>query len=406
MEVRGGHKSELEETVHLNCLVFRPDGHTRYRQYVEGDCSYQLDQTRVVVVDKRVVATLRIWERRMRVGSSIVTMGGIGGVCTHPDYRGLGYATALMQNAIEYMQTANYDIGVLFSIIPGKFYGNLGWTSLPLEGFRIVPHHINTIEETNWKVEKFNEDRDLNQVATFYDEYNLFHSGTIVRPRSYWDMTPSRLRDVLPSIVVRHKDMLGGYLNFHIEDKKARILEVAFDRENPTSLSTLVTYLLDICDQQQIEEICGAIPRQHPLVDLIVEGSAGDSFLTGDSSMMLYVVNLPALLRKLLPELQSRIDASERQLEPISICFETHDQQAILCLHDSGILQVFDLDEEATCVKIPDRFFWRMLLGESGWGQIEPALEVHGLAVPQEISTLFSILFPQRMVGFWMPDHY
>ena len=122
--------------------------------------------------------------------------------------------------------------------------------------------------------------------------------------------------------------------------------------------------------------------------------------------MMLYVVNLPALLRKLLPELQSRIDASERQLEPISICFETHDQQAILCLHDSGILQVFDLDEEATCVKIPDRFFWRMLLGESGWGQIEPALKVHGLAVPQKISTLFSILFPQRMVGFWMPDHY
>ena len=52
MEVRSVHKSELEETVHLNCLVFRPDGHARYRQYVEGDCSYQLDQTRVVVVDK------------------------------------------------------------------------------------------------------------------------------------------------------------------------------------------------------------------------------------------------------------------------------------------------------------------------------------------------------------------
>ena len=130
MDVRSVLKSELEETIHLNCLVFRLDGHTRYRQYVEDDCSYQLDQSRVVVVDKRVVATLRIWERRMRIGSSIVTMGGIGGVCTHPDYRGLGYATKLMKNAVEYMQNANYDIGVLFSIIPGKFYSNLGWTSL------------------------------------------------------------------------------------------------------------------------------------------------------------------------------------------------------------------------------------------------------------------------------------
>ena len=406
MEVRGVLKSELEETIHLNCLVFRPDGHARYRQYVEDDCSYQLDQTRVVVVDKRVVATLRIWERRMRIGSSIVTMAGIGGVCTHPDYRGLGYATALVKNAIKYMQTANYDVGVLFSIIPGKFYGNLGWTPLLLEGFRFLPHHVDTLENTNWRVEKFNEARDLNQVATLYDEYNLFHSGTIVRSRSYWDMAPSRLRDVLPSVVVRHKNMLGGYLNFHIEDKKVRILEVAFDREDPTFLSTLVTYLLNICDQQQIEEIYGVLPSRHPLVDLIIERSAGDSFLTGDSSMMLYVVNLPALLRKLLPELQSRIDTSGHQLEPISICFEIYGQQAVLCLHDSGVLQIFDLNEDAICVKLPDRFFWRMLLGESSWDQIEPTLEVLGLSIPQEISTFLSILFPQRMVVFWMPDHY
>ena len=406
MDVRSVLKSELEETIHLNCLVFRPDGHTRYRQYVEDDCSYQLDQTRVVVVDKRVVATLRIWERRMRIGSSIVTMGGFGGVCTHPDYRGLGYATELMKNAVEYMQNANYDIGVLFSIIPGKFYSNLGWAPLTLEGFQIVPHHVGTFEDTNWRVEKFDEARDLNQVATLYDEYNLCHSGTIVRPRSYWNMAPSRIRDVLPSIVVRHKDMLSGYLNFHIEDKKARILEVAFDREDPTSLSTLVMYLLNICDQQQVEKIYGSIPYQHPLVDLVVEGCAGDLFLIGDSSMMLYVVNLLSLLRKLLPELQSRIDASENQLQPVSIRIETRDQQAVLRLHDSGILQIFDLDEEAVCVKLPDRFFWRMLLGEASWDQLEPTLKVHGFSVPQEVSTLFSVLFPQKIVVFWGPDHY
>ena len=406
MEVRGIHKSELEETINLYCLVFRPNGHARYWQYVEGDCTYQLDQTRVVVVNRRIVASLRIWERRMRIGSSIVAMGGIGGVCTHPDYRGLGYATVLMKNAIEYMRTANYDVGVLFSIIPGKFYGKLGWTPLSLEGFRIVSRRIDALKDTNWRVETFNEGRDLNQVATLYDEYNLSHSGTIVRPRSYWDMAPSHLRDILPSVVARSRDILGGYLNFQIEGKQAKVLEVAFDREDPTSLSALVGYLLNICNQQQIKAICGEIPRQHPLVDLMIEGCAGDPFLTGNSSMMLYAVNLPALLRKLLPELQSRIDASDRKLGPISICFETHDQQAVLRLHDSGTLQIFDLDEKATCVKIPDRFFWRMLLGESGWDQIEPTLKVHGLSVTQEISTLFSILFTQRMVVFWTPDHY
>ena len=165
-------------------------------------------------------------------------------------------------------------------------------------------------------------------------------------------------------------------------------------------------YLLNICDQQQVEKIYGSIPYQHPLVDLVVEGCAGDLFLIGDSSMMLYVVNLLSLLRKLLPELQSRIDASENQLQPVSIRIETRDQQAVLRLHDSGILQIFDLDEEAVCVKLPDRFFWRMLLGEASWDQLEPTLKVHGFSVSQEVSTLFSVLFPQKIVVFWGPDHY
>ena len=104
--------------------------------------------------------------------------------------------------------------------------------------------------------------------------------------------------------------------------------------------------------------------------------------------------------------MQSRIDASENQLQPVSIRIETRDQQAVLRLHDSGILQIFDLDEEAVCVKLPDRFFWRMLLGEASWDQLEPTLKVHGFSVSQEVSTLFSVLFPQKIVVFWGPDHY
>jgi len=100
MEIRGVHESELEEMVNLQCLVFRPDGHERYWGYVQGDSSYRHDQSRVVVVNGGIVATLRMWERRMRIGSCIVRMGGIGGVCTHPDYRGVGYATALMKDTI------------------------------------------------------------------------------------------------------------------------------------------------------------------------------------------------------------------------------------------------------------------------------------------------------------------
>ena len=64
MEIRGARESELEQVVELSCLAFNPNGHERYWQYVQGDSSYRLPQTRVVVVNDRVISTLRVWERR------------------------------------------------------------------------------------------------------------------------------------------------------------------------------------------------------------------------------------------------------------------------------------------------------------------------------------------------------
>ncbi len=104
VEIRAVGESELEEMIQLQCMIFRPDGYDRFRGYIHGDSSYRLDQTRVVVVEGKVVTTLRNWERRLRIGSSIVRMAGVGGVGTHPEHRGRGYASALMRDAAESMR--------------------------------------------------------------------------------------------------------------------------------------------------------------------------------------------------------------------------------------------------------------------------------------------------------------
>ena len=413
MEIRGVRESELAEAIALQCLVFRPDGHERYWQYVRGDSSYRYDQSRVVVVDGRVVAHLRVWERSRRIGSCIVRMGGIGGVCTHPDYRGDGYATALMQDTISYMRRVGYDLSVLFSIIPCRFYRQLGWGCLPLEGFRITPRARTESEGTEWQVEPFNEARDLDEAVPLYDAHNVQQSGTLVRPRSYWDTAPARIRGILPTVVARHGDTLGGYLNFRMDGKQANVREVAYDRTDPTILVALVNHLLRVCEREGVDEIHGEIPHRHPIVDLLVEGCAGDLSLAGNTSMMLYAVNLPVLLRQLLPDLQSRLDASNQKFGSISICFAVNDEQCVLRLHQSGELQIVNVDTDAGRsvngifnLTLPAQFFWCALLGESSWRQLEPTLEMRDISTPPEISALLPILFPQQEVIFWGPNHY
>lgn len=406
MEIRGIHESEIAEMIDLQCRVFRPDGHERYRQYVLTDPSYRYDQSRVVVVDGRIVSTLRVWEREMRIGSIAVPMGGIGGVGTHPDHQGTGYATALMKDTIAYMCTVGYDVGVLFSAIPCAFYRKLGWASVPLAGFRVTRRRNIGLGETEWRIEPFDEGRDLVAAITLYDKYNADQSGSLVRTQSYWNSGPARLREILPTVVARHGDRLGGYLNFQVDGKSVNILEVAHDRTQPQTLKALVNHLLQVCEREGVEELYGDIPHRHPMVDLLVGGTAGDTLLAGNSAMMLYPVNLPALFQRLLPELQIRLDATNQKFTPVSVCFAMNDQEVVLRLLDDGTLQIFDSAEGAIRLALPGHLFWRALLGESSWTQLEPTLHQHGISVEGELARLLSTLLPQREVIFWGPDHY
>ena len=57
-----------------------------------------------------------------------VTIGGIGGVATHPDKRGGGFATAAMQTAMQCFAREDKDFAVLFCEPHNyAFYRNLGW---------------------------------------------------------------------------------------------------------------------------------------------------------------------------------------------------------------------------------------------------------------------------------------
>ena len=406
MQTRGMYEGEIEEMIELLCLINRPDGHERYRRYIEGDSSYTWEQTRVVVVEGRIRSTLRIWDRLMRIGPSVVRMGGIGGVSTHPEQRKKGYASALMRDAVAHMATSGYDIGVLFSEIPFVFYRRLGWECVPQAGFRIRRRQDGQVRPNSWQVDAFDEERDLEQVVGLHESYNIGQSGVILRPRFYWDTEPARIRDLLPTIVARRGDALGGYLNFVAAGKQVEVLEIAYDRTDPNTLKALVDQLLDFCQEEGIEEICGEIPHRHPLVDALVQACAGDLALRGKTSMMFYAVNLLALMQKLLPDLQARLDASGRDFQPLALGFTLNGQTCALHLNAAGQLQVDGAEVAEGMLNLPGEFFWRLILGESTLQQLQPALQARGIAPAPQLAVLLAVLFPAQEMLFWGSDHF
>ena len=398
-------ESELEQAVELCCIAFNPEGYERYWQYVRGDSSYRPSQTRVVVVNDRVVSTLRVWERRMRVGASLVTMGGIGGVCTHPNYRGVGYASALMRDTIDYLRTTGCDLGVLFTIIPEAFYRQLGWTSLPLHGFN-VPCNPGTgaANSAEWQISDFNPETDLDAVARLYDIATAEQSGTIVRTRAYWDTAPARIRGVLPTVIARRNGGIGGYLNYEIDGKRAEVREVGYSPDNPRVLDGLASHFLQTCEAQGVEEIGGRFPAQHPFVERLI--ARGNSTLTEteDTAMMLYAVSPSVFLRRLVVAWESQIADAKDTFPPLAVKLpDLNNQQTALRHNPDGTLQVVPADTAAADfnIDLSEADFWKLLFGEIGWEQ----LGSEASAAP-EISAFLRTLFPKRHVVFWSPDQY
>ena len=406
MEIRAARESELEQTVELSCIAFNPDGHERYWQYVQGDSSYRPSQTRVVVVNDKVVSTLRVWERRIRVGASLVRMGGIGGVCTHPDYRGVGYASALMQDTIDYLRTTGYDIGALFTIIPEEFYRRLGWVSLPLHGYLVTCNSVTDAEcPSGWQVTDFDPETDLDAVARLYDTANAQQSGAIARTRAYWDMAPCRIRGILPTIVAYQNGHIGGYLNYEIVEKTVEVREVGYAPNNPVeTLDALVSHLLQACEARAVEKIKGRFPSQHPFAERLISGDNSPGTQTEYTGMMLYAVNLPVLLRRLVVGWELRIADAKETFPPLAFKLPTlNNQQAVLRHNADSTLQIVpeNVDAVDLGVDLSEADFWQLLFGEIGWEQVSS-----DATVSPEISAFLGVLFPKRDVIFWVPDQY
>ncbi len=360
--IRPVRESELDELIDLLCTSHNPRGHERYRGYIEGDPTWRPSHTQVIEADGRLVSALRIWDRSVHLGATPVRMGGIGGVTTHPDHRGRGLATRLMRHTAGHLRDAGYDLGLLFAGIPARFYLRMGWSCVPLMGFRAEWQAAPMPGRSSLEARSFDESRDLDDTATLYQRHNAGRSGTLLRPRPYWDYTPSRVRGVLPTAIVRDGRDLGGYINWENSDGCAWVNEVAW--QSAAALEALVGYLLGECAAAGLKRVEGEIPHAHPFVDALVSASAADLHLTGEASMMVLPMDLDALIARAAPEAEEWVRR---------------------------------LPHDLTC---------RMLFGESSGRDLEPVLRGRGIPLGPEAVDDLEAWFPRRQVIYWEPDHF
>ncbi len=140
---RACHPHELPGMLDLANLVMRtletPKGRPPTHPSIGFDYPHvfhpgNLENIRIFVHRGRVVCGAGIYATVVRTPRGQISVGGICCVATHPDYRGQGLATQVMQDAHERMRSNRHHIGLLSTLID-DFYRKLGWETAGRQRF-------------------------------------------------------------------------------------------------------------------------------------------------------------------------------------------------------------------------------------------------------------------------------
>ena len=415
MEIRAAKAHERDEIVDLISAVFVEKCRPRYASQHYQDSTYELDQSHVCVVDGKIVSYVRVSDRSMYIGEAVLKLGGIGMVVTSPEFRGRGYASALLRDAIAYMEAQNYDLSLLFTTIQ-PFYMPLGWASFPQTTFELELHDKKTFAPSGWKSRPFDLEKDLTQISQIYDEHNKGRTGTVLRSENLWRDGYSQQVGMLPSLVVEKDGQIGAYANLAFPDEDQDIdaylatyypnlREVGWRSTVPDSHLALCHAILEAAYERRVESITGRLTRHHPMTLLLSEESGSPLSFSIHERMMYRVISLERLFQKLIPKFETELENTGMGDRSGSFHFSVGDQGCTLNVNQ-GKVAVTTNDSGRTKVALDTYHFLKVLFGDATFGQLDELNRIKGINLQPDAIALLSTLFPKDEPTHWICDYF
>jgi len=192
MEIRTLEAGERDAWLDLLDGWSLPDGWTGrsyFRRWIDHDPTFQDENVWVAVEDDRLVSTVQIFPRELRVLDHAVPTGGIGTVYTREAQREQGLAGMLLDHALDAMRARGFELSLLFAS-RFDFYGAHGfasWKSQRAWMRRVEDATLRGRRAPEFEICRFDQDRDFEEIKALQAEYSRPRSGTVVRSDAQWE---------------------------------------------------------------------------------------------------------------------------------------------------------------------------------------------------------------------------
>jgi hypothetical protein len=359
-----------------------------FRDNYIGNSHYDWQVSRLVFDGDKLVHHWGVWGYQMRLDSSLLKVGGIGAVATHPDYRKQALMHRAAQASFEAMHAHGYDL----SILRGRHYAKMGYA----RAWNYVTYRFKLEDFPPTAAAPAYARLPLAEVPSLDALYNQAYaafSGSALRPtyrnKHSDDVWVYAWRDGAGN--------LAGYVSASPTEEEPKTLVCNEAVGDPGQALAVLADLHQVGGYENLA--CFTLPHAHPLLQVLRLGNCiVENRYFAVSGWRVRLINLHSTLNKLLPVLHERLGRSQFARWTGSLLLDGGSQQAMLRMNGGKIR--LDTAGPAANVLHGGDALARLLIGSDEPDEVlrQEQMTCAGVALP-----LVCALFPNRspMLSQW-----
>lgn len=351
-----------------------------------------------------MISSVVVTKKYQRIGDNIAQVGEFDIVGTHPDYRGKGYCSKLMEYSFNKMKEEGIFLCRLIGI--PNFYQQYGFEyAVPAYFYNYVNIDKELLSDckSDYSVEfvsEFSNDL-LEKMIKIYHRETACNFGSEVRCVEYLKyMIEEKALDRGSSwYVVLKGEELMGYAWIKDEESKLFIKEVAMQNE-PASES-LCLKIYEMLKDRSYNNIGVRCPLNNTFARYIYKKGGtfrcNNEIYHGSWGEMYKILNLKKALMGILNLLQSRLKESKFNKINANYTIVTEQENATLKIKE-GVITISDTI--GVKVKIPMSILTPVYTGYKSIEYYKDKIEY----INDEVEQVFKVLFPQENPYIWTLD--
>ncbi|MEN3185269.1 MAG: GNAT family N-acetyltransferase [Atribacterota bacterium] len=237
MKIRRGTLQDFRKVVRLLRMVFPQDEAGYYWSFLRFDPFFRPEDVWLAEEGREIVSCLWIMRRFFSDGEKTILGGGVANVATHPAFRGQGFASQLLEEALNQTKKEDFSFLTLVTEIP-TFYGRFGFVECKKWIGRLEPEGGEGVVLTRAQIREI-----LERYGGFYRKRRLLvlmRTHSYLRGIEHWNRYSARFREGKNGAFWGKNGTMIGY--FLPRNQEIQIFDFFFE-ENPVHVLSFLRKL-------------------------------------------------------------------------------------------------------------------------------------------------------------------